>query len=295
MLPNFLIIGAPKAGTTWLYSRLRSHPDVFMPSVKELGFFNHKKTDSKKSSTFETKDLDWYKYHFRNARNESAVGEATADYLWVSSAPRRIYELIPNVRLIVCLRHPTVRAWSDYWMVRGMNDSIPEFGRFVEQGDNRFIQLSLYGKHLNRYLSFFEREQLLILIHEEVFSNPSQLLNQICSFLGVDDTFYQDQPWITEVENPSSTIRLMLLNKLIVVIANWMRHTEGARQVLDTLKATGITDLIKGANREPREYPKMDSEVRRELDKKYVSTVRRVERILGREIEAWRDKMVLEK
>lgn len=71
-----------------------------------------------------------------------------------------------------------------------------------------------------------------------------------------------------------------------------MRHTEGARQVLDALKATGITDLIKGANREPREYPEMDPELRKELDEHYASTVRRVEEILGREIKAWRDKMI---
>jgi hypothetical protein len=73
-----------------------------------------------------------------------------------------------------------------------------------------------------------------------------------------------------------------------------MRHTEGARQLLDALKATGLTDLIKDANREPREYPEMDPEVRKELDEYFVLTVRRIEEILGREIEAWRDKMMSE-
>lgn len=292
MLPNFLIIGAPKAGTTWLYSRLRRHPNVFMPSVKELGFFNHEGEEPGKFSSLTTKDLQWYKYHFRNVRDESAVGEATPDYLWDSSAPGRIYELIPNARLIACLRHPTARAWSDYWMVRGMEDSIPGFNQFVEQRDNRFIELGRYRKHLDRYLSLFDRDQLLVLIHEEVFSHPSESLNQICSFLGVDDTFYQGQPWITETENPSTTIRSTFLHTFVGAVATWMRHTSGARQVLDALKATGVADLIKDANRKPREYPRMGHEVRERLDEYYASTVLRVEDILGREIKVWREKMV---
>ena len=74
MLPNFLVVGAQRAGTTWMHDRLRRHPDVFMPSVKELHFFNRK--GSNLETTDETKDLDWYEYHFRNAENESAVGEA---------------------------------------------------------------------------------------------------------------------------------------------------------------------------------------------------------------------------
>jgi hypothetical protein len=82
--------------------------------------------------------------------------------------------------------------------------------------------------------------------------------------------------------------------EVMSAVGGWMRHTEGARQVLDAVKATGLTDLIKDVNREPREYPEMDPEVRKALDEYYASTVLRVEEILGREIKAWRDKMVLE-
>lgn len=292
MLPNFLIVGAPKAGTTWLYSRLRRHPDVFMPSVKELNFFNHDGGSSRESDNLETKNRDWYEYHFQNAEGKTAVGEASADYLWHASAPRRIYELLPNVRLIACLRHPTARAWSDYWMVRGLENSIPEFNRLVEQEDNRFVKIGRYGEHLTRYLSLFDRGQMLILIYEEVFSEPFKSLNEICSFLEVDDTYYQDQSWVTGTENSSSSIRSGLLHEIVVATGTWMRHTEGARQVLDALKATGLTDLIKDANRKPREYPEMDPEVRKELDEYYAPTLLRVEDIVGRKIGAWREKMV---
>jgi len=73
-----------------------------------------------------------------------------------------------------------------------------------------------------------------------------------------------------------------------------MRHTGGARQVLDALKATGLTDLIKDVNRKPREYPEMNPEVRKELDEYYAPTLLRVEEIVGRKIEAWREKTVSE-
>lgn len=292
MLPNFLIIGAPKAGTTWLYSRLRRHPDVFMSSVKELGFFSHTVADSDETVTLEAKDRDWYEYHFQDVEEQSAVGEATPNYLLNSSAPRKIYELIPDVKLIACLRHPTDRAYSHYWMKRGLSNIDYTFGEAVRRGQGAYVEESLYGEQLDRYLSYFDREQLLILISEEVFAAPSTSLNEICSFLGVDETFYQDQEWVEGRKNPSSRIRSKFVSKAVQIVGTWMRHTEGARQVLDALKATGLTDLIKNANRKSREYPEMNPELREELDEYYASTVCRVEEIVGREIKVWRDKML---
>jgi hypothetical protein len=277
MLPNFLIIGAAKAGTTWLYERLRRHPEVYMPGVKELAFFSRDGNEGK--------TREWYEKHFEAA---PAVGEATPAYLYHPQAPRRIANVISDVKLIACLRHPTDRAYSHYWMKRGLGGLDCSFREVVSEWQKECVKYSLYGEQLNRYFSHFNREQLLILVFEEVISDPSDSLNDICTFLGVDDTFYRGQEWIANRENRAARNRSRLVFELIRDVGTWMRHTEGARQLLDAVKATGLTDLIKDANREPREYPEMGPEVRKELDEYYWPTVERVEQIIGRRIEAWR-------
>lgn len=215
-------------------------------------------------------------------------------YLCDPSAPARIYHRLPEVKLIACLRHPTDRAYSHYWMARGKEHTDLDFEQIVRRRDDRFVERGRYDQQLGRYLSLFDRDQLLILIHEEVFSDPSKSLNRVCSFLGVDDTFYQAQEWIRSRENRAARSRSKLIHEVVHTAAKWMRHTEGARQILDVVKSTGLTDLIKDANQELRGYPEMDPEVRKELDEYYALTIQRVEEILGSRVEAWRSLLTQE-
>jgi hypothetical protein len=290
MIPNFLVIGAEKSGTTWLYDRLRRHPDVFMPKVKEIHYFNKQNSNHQPRRSYEKHDFEWYEDHFRERERESAVGEATPMYLCDEQAPERIRNHLPNVRLVASLRYPTDRAYSHYWMARGKDHTMSSFEEIVERRSPRFIERGLYGKQLERYLSHFDRSQIRVLVHEELFANPTRHLNALCAFLEVEDTFYRDQDWITEAVNPSSTVRSSVLQQMIGTAAKWMRDREGFRQVLDALKKTGITDQIKQANKEPRDYPEMPVGLRRDLDGYYTSTVRKVEKIIGRRIPAWREQ-----
>jgi len=290
MLPNFIIVGAEKAGTTWLYDRIRRHPHVFMPEVKEIHYFNRLNSNHKPRQNYKKHDLEWYEAHFRAWEGETAVGEATPMYLCDKQAPERIRTHLPDVRLVVCLRYPSDRAYSHYWMARGKEHTRHSFREVVQNRSPRFIERGRYGEQLRRYLSHFARSQILILIHEELFGEPVQHLNGICSFLGVEDTFYRDQPWITDAINRSSAVRSTALHRAIGNTAKWMRDHEGFRQVLDLLKKTGLTDRIKKANKAPRDYPDMPYEVRRELDQYYASTVQRVEEVLDRKIQPWRDR-----
>ena len=291
MLPNFLTIGAEKAATTWLYDRLRRHPDIFMPDVKELHYFNGKNSNLESSANnFETQNLEWYKAHFEGAEEENAIGEATPMYLCDPEAPTQIHRTIPDVKLIACLRYPTDRAYSHYWMARGKDHTSISFEEVVQSREARFIERGRYARQIERYLDYFERDQILILIHEEVFDAPSESLNEICSFLGIDDSFYKDQPWITERVHSSSTERSILLHRAIGTLATWLRDHEGLRQMLDFIKDIGIAQWLKQANKKRREYPKMLVELRRELDEYYAPTIQRVEQILGRQLEVWRDR-----
>jgi len=177
-----------EAGTTWFHDRLRRHPEVYMPAVKELHYFNREGSNAERSGNGETKDLKWHASHFREAGQEEAVGEVTPMYLCDEAAPSRIHDRLPDVKLIACLRYPVDRAYSHYWMARGKGHTSISFEEVVQSREARFIERGRYARQIERYLDYFERDQILILIHEEVFDAPSESLNAICSFLGIEDT-----------------------------------------------------------------------------------------------------------
>lgn len=265
-----------------------------MSPVKEIHYFNDHDSNLNLDTKYHHKDLDWYRDHFRNCGSERAVGEATPMYLCDKKAPARISKHLPQVKLIACLRYPTDRAHSHYWMARGKEHTELTFREVVQGREKKFIERGRYGQQLERYLSHFSETQLLVLIHEELFANPVKHLNRICSFLDVEDTFYQDQSWITDAVNRSSTVRSTFLHEAIGAVATWMRHHEGFRQVLDAVKRSGVATLIKQGNRKQREYSEMPSALRHELDSYYAPTVQRVEAILGRQVDAWRQQTTVD-
>jgi hypothetical protein len=146
MIPNFLIAGTMKGGTTSLWYGLRQHPDVFMPEEKELNFF-------KSSAGNYQNGIEWYKQKFEGHDGESAVGEASPRYMAFEEVPRRVHEMNPNMRFIFVLRDHVDRAYSHYWhMLRQANETL-SFEEAVDREADR-IQLR-YAGLLRRPVSDF--------------------------------------------------------------------------------------------------------------------------------------------
>lgn len=184
--PSFIIIGAQKAGTTFLYDRLRQHSEVFMPPPpdKELYFFSHKYENGWK----------WYLNFFRGAAGYKAIGEATPEYTANRSSnlfAERMYHHLPDVRLIYIVRHPIERLVSCYvqYTVNGLelppiSEALREFGPIVEGG--------CYWSRLSSYLRFYPPERILCLFLEDVNESPDHVLRACWGFLGVDESFMPD-------------------------------------------------------------------------------------------------------
>jgi Sulfotransferase domain len=180
MLPNFLIIGAAKAGTTSLYRYLREHPQVHMSETKELKFFT--------SRTRWRLGLRWYGKQFEGAGSALAVGEASPSYTrypLYRGVPGRIARVMPEGRLIYLVRNPIDRMRSQYIhrVLQGREHRQLDEAVFA---DPSYLDVSRYALQIEQYLSYFVAEQLLILTTEDLRTARAATLRRVYTFLGVD-------------------------------------------------------------------------------------------------------------
>jgi hypothetical protein len=196
-LPDFLILGAQKAGTTALYAYIRWHPGITGPSWKEVSFFDrhYERGDS------------WYRGHFPIRAGDRLIGEASPGYLFHPLAPERIKSTVPDARLIVLLRDPVDRALSHYHhevalgreplsfedaieaeaeRTRGEEERMVHDPRYFSQAcwDYTYLARGRYAEQLERWLGVFPREQLLVLPSEELAAEPSKTYAGVLGFLG---------------------------------------------------------------------------------------------------------------
>jgi Sulfotransferase domain len=179
-LPDFLIVGAKNAGANQLSNLLRSHPDVFMPSMREPSFF----IDEGNWAL----GLDWYRSLFAGCSRDQIAGEASASYTafpLYSGAPARIAAAVPGVKLIYLIREPLKRMESEWLQYRA--DALED--RPLRESllfTTRYMALSHYATQLERYLEHIDRQALLIIRWEDLKAKPLATMREICLFLGID-------------------------------------------------------------------------------------------------------------
>jgi hypothetical protein len=199
VIPNFLIIGAQKSGTTWLYRLLKQHPDIYMPLPKETEYFSYPSKHKAWGMA------DYSEKYFKGVSDENAIGEATPSYMWNSDEypewclrPRNFEERIPQlvkeslgtrIKLIAILRDPVERAISAYFHHLGKGRI--ELGQNILEAGKRhgIIHLGFYYAHLCKWLEHFNESNFHIMVFEESVSNPNLAVQSLFQFLGVDQTF----------------------------------------------------------------------------------------------------------
>lgn len=224
VLPNFFIVGAPKAGTTSLYHYLDQHPEIYMSPIKETNYFASEVRPQNLGGNLQEQIrrdeialqeylrgtmlekrfgalvTDWADYLklFRNVNDERAIGEASVTYLWSVTAAANIRARIPDPRIIMILRNPIETAFSLYLENLGnerihnsfheqIHANAPWCGRFEPM--HPFLEFGLYYEQVKRFLKGFPREKVCILLYEEYRTRQKQSLIDIFRFLGVDPTF----------------------------------------------------------------------------------------------------------
>lgn len=291
-LPNFLVIGAQKAGTTSLYYYLKQHPGVYMSPVKEAHFFDGDEgvepdfRGPGRSSTPPITTIEDYKALFRGVTDETAVGEATPSYIYVAEAPGRIRRRIPDARLIAVLRNPADRAYSAFLhTVRSGREPLSDFARALGEEEERirenwhpvfhYKRRGFYYEQLKRYFDLFGRDRIGVYLYEDLGEDPRGVLRDIFGFLGVDENFVPD----TSVEyNASGVPRNRAVRSLV-------RSTSALTPALKRVLPFGLRQRIKG--RVFAKPPPLLPEVREELVAAYRPDVLRLQGLIGRDLSGW--------
>lgn len=299
MLPNFLLIGTAKAGTTSLYHYLRQHPDIFMPAVKEPRFFAYlddppamtgpgdRASNEAAGAVCTMAD---YRALFDEVEGERAVGEASVNYLYSETAPRRIHEHLPDVQLIAVLRNPIERAYSHYLhLLSSGREPVREFEAALDaEADRRqqgwewswhYTRMGFYHEQLRRYLEHFDREQLTVYLFDDFKEDNVGVTQDIYRRLGVDDTVVPTRTLAHEKtgEPISKQFQRFLLNPDHPI-------RQAARYVVpETVRTQGVK-LLKNLN---LSKPTMDPSVRSDLARLYAEDVHRLEDLLDRDLSHW--------
>jgi hypothetical protein len=196
-LPDFVIIGAQKGGTSFLYYLLTRHPLVEPAARKELHFFDQ-------PEHFDN-GAEWYRRCFPRLNSKdgqrSITGEATPYYLFDPPVANRMAEIVPQARLIALLRNPIDRAYSHYQMQVKRGTEPRTFEEAIEQQHSSYVSRGIYVDQLVRWFEVFSKEQMLILKSEDFFERPIETLKIVLTFLDLPDW----QPEASELQQRRHT------------------------------------------------------------------------------------------
>jgi len=280
MLPNFIVAGAPKAGTTSLYHYLKEHPQIFMPSVKEPNFFGENNY---------CYSLEDYKNLYSGVVNEKAIGEASPIYFASKKAPYTIKKLIPECKIIIVLRNPVERLFSAFIFSKLSGFNKGSFEKFLLAGSKSYgqwynlanmINEGLYYEHAKRYIDIFGTKRVKINTYEELTDNPLRLIESIYNFLGVDPSFV---PNIKEKYNVGAEEIIPDLNWFVVkpnIIKSILKPFIPERYRKNAIKR------FLGLNVKPMKK-NITSRSKNFLLNLYYEDIIKLERLINRDLSNW--------
>jgi hypothetical protein len=208
LLPDFLIIGTQRGGTTSLYHYLQAHPSIRLANTKDTHFFDKKYSNG----------LAWYRAHFPTVWEKTYVqqvqkqafvtGEASPSYLFHPLTPKRVAQVMPRVKLMMLLRNPVDRAYSQYYHAIELGHETRSFEEAIQGEEERtaqerekilkdehyyshaykhlsYLTRGIYVDQLQEWMRFFSREQFLILKSEDFYASPATVLKEMFTFLGL--------------------------------------------------------------------------------------------------------------
>jgi hypothetical protein len=293
---NFLIVGAPKCGTTALHAFLGRHPEIFLPAHKEPHFFG---------SDLDFRDqprpnAETYAALFAGAAPDQRIGEASVFYLYSRCAAQEIQEHNPSIQIIIALRNPVDAMYSFHSqrLYNGTED-VADFEQALELEEERkrgrrlprnvglrqglfYRELMDFPPQVERYYETFGRDRVRVVLHDDLAADPAYVYRDLCGFIGVDPTFET----VFETVNPNKRARLGWLRNQLWKPSPWARKT--FRQLLpDERHRARFASWLRSWNTiyEPRRP--LDPRLRERLLSEAAPGIKRLEFVIDRDLRGW--------
>lgn len=297
--PDFLLIGAPKAGTTALFKALARHPQIFTCALKQPNYFAYAGAKpnfpcpggNEHASRWVYLQRDYLEL-FKNCPQQMKAGEASAGYLHHPNAPLNASARVPCARLIALLRHPVDRAYSQWLHLRQEGrEQESDFATACNLEKARkamgwrpywlYQERGYYAEQLQRWFKYYPREQMLILFYEDWLQRPMELLNEVCRHIGVSafaaplvsrENVSSRQPrwkWLHHRMVQDNAVRAWAQTRLPL----WLRDV--------------ITASITSANLRPG--PRIDPDLRKRLSVQFLDDIGRLEKLTARDLSHWKN------
>jgi hypothetical protein len=278
-LPNLIVIGSPKCGTSSLHYYLSLHPEIFMSREKELNFFIEEKSFGR--------GVAWYQAQFETDRPVKIIGEASPGYTHYPvfrGVPQRMHSIVPNARLIQIVRDPMKRLVSHYFHELEIDDGNvdadinKEAGRL---GDSYIVSPSLQCLQLELYLQYYPQGQILLLAQEDLARDRSETMRRVFRFLGVDDSFesaeFSQMLNVRKSSAPSST-GIGLLKAI---------QSAGFGSILPPRIKDPIRKALLRPFSQPIKPPLLERELEQRLLNIFHEDAERLRRLTGMKFEEW--------
>ena len=274
--PNFLFIGADRCGSKWLHNILLKHPDVFVPEIADPYFFDREYD----------RGMDWYFRLFEGAgETAKAIGELSHDYIHSPEAAERIRQHLPDVKLIATLRHPVERAFSSYQSARYAGVLSSTFEEALEATTPPHLKRnSQYATNLKPFFDLVPAQNIKLMLYDQLDTDPEGFAREIFEFLEIP--FIPGLPYEV-VFNPLSKPRAGIGGTVSKNSANLLRSL-GLVKVLGWAKRREFIRRIFYKKTAADEKPTVNPETRRRLIKEFEPEIQGVEKLIGRELPAWR-------
>ena len=313
MLPNFIIGGERRSGTTSLYYWIKDHSEVFLYPKSDMDFFIEEEVTARREWSLDepapdgerwraTHPIEQYEAFFEGAEGFPAVGQKDADLLFWKPAHARLAEYLPNCRYIFCLRDPIERAWSHYWNEVGKKRETLSFEDALAAEPDR-IQRSGYARNHLSYFSrgcyvdslsaFFEkvdRKQVCVVTIEEAKKDPMKVLSQIYTFLGINPKLGKQvsgkaynqnntmivRPWAEK--GPIKPFRKVYERLCEAFVVRAYQHSERRQNARKNLQRLF---------RKPAQGKVMSAKTRKRLQREYAPKTQALSDLLGRSFSEW--------
>lgn len=277
VFPSFIGIGAQRSGSTWLHLLLKQHPKIYMPEKrKEIHFFDQNYH----------KGLEWYESFFpdkQSAINYQAIGEITPEYLNISECAERIACLTSVQKLIVILRNPVNRVYSQYSHSVRLSNYQKSFEEYILEHPYA-IKRGFYAEQLEHYLKLFDKNQICCLIFEESVNNVDLTKQKLAQFLDIEFDKFPDSVGLEKVNQTYlpkfkklNYISFYVRNKLVDKDLNWLVN------IVKTLRFQKVLEY--GAK---YTLPTMSIETKLRLENIFKQDIERLEKLLDINLDIWR-------